>query len=92
MWIARRDSNKVSNLETGHILYIGEKSDHRGVKTWDIYSTTKGSAGSVALEEGYVSKEDAEDAFVCLLKAFGIKPVVVREPAQYQDVVEEEKV
>jgi hypothetical protein len=79
MWF--RTDNGARNLENGHTFGVRERADERSQVTWEIFSTIPvPGVGATVLQDGYATKEAAEEALEGFLTAHGVEVVAIDDP------------
>jgi len=79
MWF--RTDNGARNLENGHTFGVRQVADERSQVTWEIFSTIPvPGVGATVLQDGYATKEAAEEALEGFLTAHGVEVVAIDDP------------
>lgn len=79
MWFAT--DNGARNLENGHTFGVREVADERSQVTYEIFSTIPvPGVGAMVLQDGYPTKEAAEEALAGFLMAHGVQVESIDDP------------
>lgn len=85
MWV-KTDKESFRNLDNGTTLAVREKRDH----SWMVVAVSQDETSTLfALQGGYATKEDAQDALQGMMDSMDEKVLEIKHPDEY--VTEEEE-
>jgi hypothetical protein len=88
MWF-RQSKTTVMNLETGLGFVVRGVADARQVTTWEVASTNPNrNPGTLVLEAGYKTQDEALSALDDFLSAQGIEVVAMQPPVTAEEVTD----
>jgi hypothetical protein len=91
MWF-RQSKTTVTNLETGLGFAVRGVADARQVTTWEVASTNPNrNPGTLVLEVGYKTQDEALAALDEFLSAQGVKATAIQPPVTEEELEQETK-